>query len=167
VISSFFFSATAHEGGTVGHEKNHITAQFQDKKGNAIPSKWTDSKTGKVHTGLKNQHQVYTDNKKTKSPSSWNKAVQNSKNKQAANQAANQAASHNAFKQQSAKAKQAGIAKGANMSADDKKAQRQAAKQAKKSGKKPGTQSGTHSASGAHSGTHSGKKSGSKSGSGP
>lgn len=72
--------ATAHTGGTVKEEKNHITAQFfkGDKRGSSnkgpIPSSWTDKKTGEVKVGEKHQHHVYV-NDKQKVPSAWSKAV--------------------------------------------------------------------------------------------
>jgi hypothetical protein len=93
------------------------------------------SKTGEEKTGEKNQHHVYTDDKKAKAPSSWNKAVEGSKTKKAEDAAAKKQASDDAFKKKSAEAKKEGTAKGATMSAEDKKAQRKAAKAAKKSGK--------------------------------
>ena len=75
-----YYSATAHSGGTVKTEANHITAQFfkGDKKGKSnkgpIPSSWTDKSTGKVKVGEKDQHHIYI-NDKQKVPSSWSRAV--------------------------------------------------------------------------------------------
>ena len=75
-----YYSATAHPGGTVKSEKNHMTAQFYhgDKKGmsnkGAIPSKWVDKATGKEKVGEKDQHHVYINDKK-KVPSAWSNAV--------------------------------------------------------------------------------------------
>lgn len=81
--------ATAHTGGTVKEEKNHITAQFfkGDKKGSSnkgpIPSSWTDKKTGEVKVGTKDQHHVYV-NDKQKVPSAWTKAIGASRDRKAA-----------------------------------------------------------------------------------
>ena len=73
-----YYSATAHTGGTVKDEKNHITAEFfkGDKKGSSnkglISSSWTVKATGEVKMGEK--HHVYVSDKQ-KVPSAWSKAV--------------------------------------------------------------------------------------------
>lgn len=73
------YSATAHEGGTVKEERNHITAHFKKAGGEIVPSAWTD-KNGKKHVG--DQHHVYVDDnlgKLKKVPSVWTNAVDDHK----------------------------------------------------------------------------------------
>jgi hypothetical protein len=131
---SLLYSATAHDGGTVKHEKNHITAQFQDGSGRALPSKWTDGKTGEVKTGEKDQHHVYTAGKKA--PKAWTSAVGASKERHAAAEKAKKAEEDKAFKAKAGTSKAAGLDTKKTITAEEKKAQRDA-KKAAKADKKP------------------------------
>jgi len=129
--------ATAHTGGTVKHEKNHITAQFSDAKGRPLPSTWTDSKTGETKVGEKNQHHVYV-NDKAKTPSAWTKAVDASNSRKSAAEASKKAESDKEFADKAAAAKKAGESTKNSISPEDKKAQREAKKAQKAAKKKPG-----------------------------
>jgi len=137
--------ATAHKGGTVKTEANHITAQFfkGDKKGKsnkgAIRSSWTDKATGKVKVGEKDQHHVYI-NDKQKVPSAWSKAVDASNTRKTAAKEKEKGALEEKRVAKVAVAKKEGESIRQNISPDDKKAQREAAKAEKAARKKkPGT----------------------------
>lgn len=133
--------ATAHKGGTVKTEKNHITAQFfkGDKKGSSnggpIPSSWTDKATGKVKVGEKNQHHVYVNDKK-KVPSAWSKATDASHARKTAAEEKVKAESGKVRDAKVADARVAGTKKAGEISAEEKKAQREAVKAAKAAKKK-------------------------------
>jgi len=73
--------STSHEGGTVKHEKEHITAKFVDPQTQRyIPSEWTDQKTGQVKKSKSDMHHVYPDRyPNIKAPNAWNVAVAESK----------------------------------------------------------------------------------------
>ena len=87
------YSSTSHEGGTVKHEKEHITAKFVDSQTQRyIPSEWTDQKTGKVKKGKSDMHHVYPDRyPNIKAPKAWNVAVAESKARKAKEEKATQA----------------------------------------------------------------------------
>jgi len=133
--------ATAHKGGTVKDEKNHITAQFfkGDKKGSSnkgpIPSSWTDKATGAVKVGEKNQHHVYV-NDKQKVPSAWSKAVGASDGRKTAAEDKKKAEEGKVRDAKVADARAAGSKKAGEISAEEKKAQREAAKAEKAARKK-------------------------------
>lgn len=122
--------ATAHSGGTVKEEKNHITAQFfkGDTKGSSnlgpIPSSWTDKKTGKIKVGEKHQHHVYVNDRKV--PSAWSKAVNASHDRKEADRKEKEAEK---------KKEQEARIEAAKLAGADKRAKRAAAK-AKKAGSK-------------------------------
>jgi len=127
--------ATAHKGGTVKDEKNHITAQFKDHKDRPIPSSWTDSKTGEVKTGEKDQHHVYVSDKK-KVPSAWSNAVAESDKRKAAAKEEKKAESSTAHKEKVDEAKAAGEKKRGEIGADEKRAQREKVRAEKAARKK-------------------------------
>ena len=128
------YSATAHTGGSVKEEKNHITAQFFDAKGRPIPSTWKDSKTGDIKVGEKNQHHVYVDDK-AKTPSAWTKAVDASNSRKAADEASKKAELEKAFADKAAAAEEVGKSTKDSITPEEKKAQREA-KKAEKSSRK-------------------------------
>jgi len=127
--------ATAHTGGTVKEEKNHITPQFSDPSGKPIPSSWTDSKTGKTKTGEKDQHHVYV-NEKAKTPSAWTKAVDASNSRKAADEASKKAESDKAFADKAAAAKEVGESTRDSIMREAKQAQRAKVKAEKAARKK-------------------------------
>jgi len=133
--------ATAHTGGTVKDEKNHLTAQFYkgDKRGSssggAIHSTWVDKATGEVKVGEKDQHHVYV-NDKLKVPSAWSKAVDASHERKTAAEEEKKAESSKLRDAKVAVAKSAGESTKASISPEDKKAQREAAKAEKAARKK-------------------------------
>lgn len=127
--------ATAHKGGTVKEEKNHITAQFTDHKGRPLPSTWKDSKTGETKVGEKNQHHVYV-NDKAKTPSAWTKAVDASNGRKATAEASKKAELDKAFADKASAAKKVGESTRGSISPEEKKAQREA-KKAEKAARKP------------------------------
>ena len=138
-----YYSATAHPGGTVKSEKNHITAQFYhgDKKGmsnkGAIPSKWVEKATGKEKVGEKDQHHVYISDKK-KVPSAWSNAVAASHARKAAASEKEKAAAKVVHDAKSEGAKKVGEAIQHKISPEEKKALRDA-KRAEKSEKRKKT----------------------------
>jgi len=136
--------ATAHQGGIVKSEKNHITAQFfkghkkGSSNGGAIPSSWTDKATGKVKVGEKDQHHVYV-NDKQKVPSAWSKALDASRARKTAAEEKEKAKSGNLRDAKVADARVAGTKKAGEISPEDKKAQRKAVKEEKAARKKKPT----------------------------
>lgn len=127
--------ATAHTGGTVKEEKNHLTAQFMKHSGEALPSTWTDKKTGDVKTGEKNQHHVYV-NDKQKVPSAWSGAVKKSELRKAAADEEKKAESSAARKVKVDAAKAAAESTKSTITPEEKKAQREKAKAEKAARKK-------------------------------
>ena len=136
-----YYSATAHKGGTVATEANHVTAQFfkGDKRGKSnkgpIPSSWTDKATGKVKVGEKDQHHVYI-NDKRKVASAWSNAVDASNARKAAAKEKEKGALEKERVAKVEVAKKEGESIRQKISPDDKKAQREAAKAEKAARKK-------------------------------
>ena len=131
-------SATAHTGGTRPDEKNHITAQFHDAKGQALTQQLDRQKDGETMVGEKNQHHVYVNDKLT-APSAWTNAVDASNRRKAEAEAAEKEKADKAFAEKAAEAKKVGESTRASITPKEKKKQRDEIKKKKKADAKKKT----------------------------